>query len=230
MSKENTFRGGRIKMNVFEKLQQARVTLQKMNIKMTGHNKFAKYYYYDLGDILPSINDVFLERKLFSFIGFTEETATLTIVNIEKPDEKILFTCPMSSANTKGCHEVQNLGSVKTYIKRYLYMDALEIIEHDALDMTNDPKKEISKKSAELSDEEKATIEAEEIANSPIDEIKKKTIEQLLKDTNYAKAKFLKQCKAESIETITTKTAIDGIKWLEQLKEKQAKTKDEPKI
>ena len=40
----------------------------------------------------------------------------------------------MSEANLKGCHPVQNLGAVETYIRRYLWVAALEIVEHDAVD------------------------------------------------------------------------------------------------
>jgi hypothetical protein len=42
----------------------------------------------------------------------------------------------MSTAALRGCHEVQNLGAVQTYIRRYLWVAALEIVEHDALDAT----------------------------------------------------------------------------------------------
>ena len=50
-------------MNVFEKLQNCRVELQKMNLKKTGENKFAGFKYYELADILPSINELFLKYK-----------------------------------------------------------------------------------------------------------------------------------------------------------------------
>jgi hypothetical protein len=40
----------------------------------------------------------------------------------------------MGSANLKGCHEVQNIVAVETYQRRYLYVTALAIVEHDALD------------------------------------------------------------------------------------------------
>jgi hypothetical protein len=42
----------------------------------------------------------------------------------------------MSTAALKGCHEVQNLGAVQTYIRRYLWVTAMEIVEHDALEAT----------------------------------------------------------------------------------------------
>ena len=54
-------------------------------------------------------------------------------------DGRIQFTSPMSNASLKGCHEVQNLGAVETYIKRYLYQNCFEIVEADALDGVMDP-------------------------------------------------------------------------------------------
>lgn len=124
-------------MNVYAKLQQARVKLQGMNLKKTGENKFAGYDYFELGDFLPTINEIFAELGLFSNISFTSELATMTVVNTDKPEEQIVFTSPMAEANLKGCHPIQNMGAVETYQRRYLYTTALEIVEHDALDRTH---------------------------------------------------------------------------------------------
>ena len=121
-------------MNIYEKLNKCRIELQTMNLKKSGQNKFAGYYYYELGDFLPVINELFNGNKLFSHVSFGTELATLTIVNTDKPEEMVVFESPMSSAALKGCHEVQNLGAVQTYLRRYLYTVALEIVEHDALD------------------------------------------------------------------------------------------------
>ena len=51
----------------------------------------------------------------------------------------------MSSAALKGCHEVQNLGAVQTYLRRYLWVTAMEIVEHDALDSSEPLKPEAKK-------------------------------------------------------------------------------------
>jgi hypothetical protein len=40
----------------------------------------------------------------------------------------------MAEANLKGTHPIQNLGAVETYQRRYLWMTAMEIVEHDILD------------------------------------------------------------------------------------------------
>ena len=123
-------------MNVYQKLNKCRLELQGMNLKKSGENKFAKYFYYELGDFLPTINVLFDKAGLFAQVNFGIELAELKILNVEKPEDCILFTSPMSTADLKGCHEVQNLGAVQTYLRRYLYTVALEIVEHDALDAT----------------------------------------------------------------------------------------------
>lgn len=122
-------------MNVFEKLNEARVRFQSANVKKSGTNKFAGYTYYELSDILPAINMLARELKFTCVVNFGADVATLDFVDIEK-DAKITFTSPMSKASLKGCHEVQNLGAAETYMKRYLYQHCFEIVENDMLDAT----------------------------------------------------------------------------------------------
>ena len=121
-------------MNVYSKLQTARVRLQESNLKKSGENKFAGFKYFELGDFLPSINKIFDELKLSSFINFTKEEAKLIIINSEKIDETIEFTCPVVDLTLKGANAIQNLGGTQTYLRRYLYMNALEIVENDEFD------------------------------------------------------------------------------------------------
>lgn len=121
-------------MNVFEKLNKARVMFQEANIKKSGQNKYAGYTYFELNDILPICNKICNEIKAICVLNFTESVATLQFIDCEKTDDVITFTSPMSEATLKGCHKVQNLGAVETYIKRYLYQNCFEIAENDALD------------------------------------------------------------------------------------------------
>jgi hypothetical protein len=120
---------------VYAKLQKARMMLQAAPIKKSGHNKFAGYQYFELGDFLPTINEIFNELGLCSVISFDKELATLRVIDTDNGGT-ITFTSPMADANLKGCHPIQNLGAVETYSRRYLYVTALEIVEHDALDAT----------------------------------------------------------------------------------------------
>lgn len=123
-------------MNIYQKLQAARVKLQSLNLKKSGENTYAKYTYYELGDFLPPINTIMEDLGLTSFITFDADMARLTLVNSDQPEEQIVFTSPMKDANLKGAHDIQNLGAVETYQRRYLYMVAFDIVESDALDAT----------------------------------------------------------------------------------------------
>ena len=123
-------------MNIYTKLNHARERFHTRQLKKSGHNKFANYYYFELGDFVIPALEIFKDVGLTSVISFDAEYATMTIVNTEKPEETIVISSPMSTAALKGCHEVQNLGAVQTYLRRYLWVAALEIVEHDALDAT----------------------------------------------------------------------------------------------
>jgi hypothetical protein len=120
-------------MGVHKKLMDARILLQQAPLKKSGHNKFAGYSYFELGDFLPTINQIFARVGLCGVVSFDKELATLTITDTDDSTE-IKLTSPMADANLKGCHPIQNLGAVETYTRRYLWVSAMEIVEHDALD------------------------------------------------------------------------------------------------
>lgn len=122
-------------MNVYKKLMQARLMLQNTKLEKSGHNKFAGYKYFELGDFLPTVQNIFVEVRLCGVVSYTQELATLTIFDIDE-GSSIVITSPMGSAALKGCHEVQNIGAVETYQRRYLWVTAMEIVEHDVLDAT----------------------------------------------------------------------------------------------
>ena len=121
-------------MNIFEKIQTVRVKLAEDGLKKGKKNEYAGYTYYELGDFLPRIMQLCSEQKIFPMISFTAEIATLTIYDCEKPDAKVEITTPMSTAQLKACHPVQNLGAVQTYLRRYLYIAMFEIVESDKIE------------------------------------------------------------------------------------------------
>lgn len=120
-------------MNVYTKLNAARTSFHKLQLKKTGLNKFAGYSYFELGDFLIPALDVFNQHGLCAFISFGKDVATMTIVSVDD-GSSVALTSPMAEAQLKGCHPIQNLGAVETYTRRYLWVAALEIVEHDALD------------------------------------------------------------------------------------------------
>lgn len=121
-------------MNIFEKIQTVRVRLAQDGLKKGKKNEYAGYTYYELGDFLPRLMGLCEECKVFPVISFTADVATLTVYDCEKPDAKVEITTPMSTAQLKACHPVQNLGAVQTYLRRYLYIAMFEIVESDKIE------------------------------------------------------------------------------------------------
>ena len=121
--------------NIYKKIQAVRCKLQKLEVKKTGENKFSNFKYYELADILPHINNLNNEYGLFNIIDFSNpELATLAIINSDNTEEVVTFSTPVEKAILKGAQLIQNLGATQTYLRRYLYMSAYEIVESDVVD------------------------------------------------------------------------------------------------
>lgn len=121
-------------MNIYEKVQIVKQKLLGANIKKSGVNKFANYTYYELSDFLPTLINLCVEQKLFTSIRFDDVMAYLDIIDTEKPEDKIIYTSPMRELELKGCNQIQALGGIETYSRRYLYMCAFDIVENDMFD------------------------------------------------------------------------------------------------
>lgn len=175
-------------MNIYEKIQAVRVGLQTSDLKMTGRNKYAEYNYFELDDFLKPLNRLMQANKLTAYASFTSEYATLTVVNSEKPDEVVTITSPMGTATLKGCHEVQNIGAVETYQRRYLYQAMFDIAESDTLNKTQGKPEQKAKQpekgaKAEVQTTEQADQELPfEIADKPSN---REVVTQALKGTKW---------------------------------------------
>ncbi len=74
-------------------------------------------------------------------VNFTADVATMNIINTDNPEESVPFVAPfnqiapiVSNAGKQATNEMQALGSSITYMRRYLYMIALDICESDSID------------------------------------------------------------------------------------------------
>ena len=121
------------KKNIKAKLQEARVRLQQTSLQKSGENAFARFKYYELKDFMPAVNTIFNDLGICSNFSIKDGTATLEIMDVED-DETIEFTSPVTNVDLKGCTAIQGIGAMHTYMKRYLYLNALEIVENDILD------------------------------------------------------------------------------------------------
>ncbi|CAB5195005.1 Essential recombination function protein [uncultured Caudovirales phage] len=120
---------------VYSKLQKARVLLQEQPLKKSGFNSFAGFKYFELADFLPTINVIFDNLGLCSVFTISNGIATLRIID-SKYGGLIYFCSPIADAASGKAPPIQALGSMHTYLRRYLFLNALEITEHDAVDAT----------------------------------------------------------------------------------------------
>ena len=143
-------------MNIYQKIQLVKKQLGERELKKTGENNFSGYKYYELGDILPSIIELCNKVGLFTQITFGEDTAFLNIIDADNPIEgensqeyrMVTYTSPLKIPEIKGANAVQVLGGAQTYLRRYLYMAAFDIVEGDIFDSEGFEKKK--KKKAEI--------------------------------------------------------------------------------
>lgn len=122
-------------MNIYQKLQNARVELQEMKLKKTGKNQSMTYY--ELGDLLPAVNVLCQKHELFTNLSIVHkevEMAVLTVYNSLDAKESIVFECPTAEAQLPKGQAIQNLGAKITYLRRYMLMTAFEIAESDIVD------------------------------------------------------------------------------------------------
>jgi hypothetical protein len=126
-------------LNVFQKLLQARKMFLEEGVSKSGKNPTIKYLYFELDDIVPTATKIFSEVGLIGLVSFSEEQATMTLVNTDNPEETILFTTPMRyPSENKAVNPVQALGAAQTYLRRYLYMVTLDICEADSIEPTTE--------------------------------------------------------------------------------------------
>ena len=140
-------------MSAHKKLMQVRVELAHLGPQRTGFNKFAGYKYFELGDFIPQTMELFLKHGLCGYISYSSEEATLCITDVED-GTVIVIHSPMATAALKGNHDIQNLGAVQSYQRRYLWIAALELCESDPVEIVKQleqskpvdiPKKDIPK-------------------------------------------------------------------------------------
>lgn len=123
-------------MNIYQKLTEARAKFLAMPVKKSGINRFAKFEYFELADIVPVKTAIFQELGLCDVVTFSEESAVLVLYNIDKVDEYISFATPIKAQAVNGMNDMQAIGASETYARRYLYQMMLDIVEADTFDAT----------------------------------------------------------------------------------------------
>lgn len=126
-------------MTIYQKIAGIQKNLLHKELPKSGYNKFGKFKYYELEDILPAIFSECYEQELFIEFSFTNDLAQLKIRNWNEPGESVITSVPMPEivALNKGMNVMQSEGSYITYLKRYLLVNMFLIVEKDVVDSEN---------------------------------------------------------------------------------------------
>ena len=160
-------------LNVYAKLIEARKRFLEVGVKKTGVNRYAEYKYFTLDEIIPVKQEIFRDLGLSDVISFGTEVATLTIFNVDNPEESIDFMSQLAPDESMIKNPIQKVGAIQTYVRRYLYLLALDIIESDGIEETTGkpvdeegkPTKTTSKKSNRPATTEERQEVKEELIN-----------------------------------------------------------------
>lgn len=160
-----------VQRNLNESIIKIRVDLQNSKIKKSGKNKFANFDYFELSDFLPRLNELMLREGINDNFKITNEIATLVLIKGEEKQEYtipfVIFDTPLTYKKDKNgnylkdkngeyiqvpsMQDIQYLGALNTYYKRYLYLNAFGVTDGEIIDsMDNNELKNISKESEEL--------------------------------------------------------------------------------
>ena len=193
-------------MGIWKKIQYVKKKLLEANLKKSGENKFSGFKYYELSDFTPSIINLCNEVGLFTKFTFNNEVATLEIINSDKQEQKEIYTSPMRDLQLKGCNDIQALGGIETYSRRYLYMSAFDIVENDMFDA-------VAGKDENKPTEPKVIKATEKQVELLSKYYKDENLTKLLEINNVSKLEDLTIQKAsEIIKKISEKTKKEDVK------------------
>jgi hypothetical protein len=195
-----------------ELIIKIRVDLQNSKIRKSGKNKFAGFEYYELADFLPKLNELMLEAGINDRFTIDDNTARLELIKgVEKQEYTIpfkVFPTPLNKNGTPSMQDIQYLGALNTYYKRYLYLNAFGITDGEVIDSMDN-----------TSLKKGMTIKANGNTEKEITDLLVK-MKQLAIDTNTDIEELLKYYGVETNADMTLEQLQDCVSKLE-IKEKK---------
>ncbi len=127
--------------NLNDSIISIRVKLQNSKLKKSGKNKFAGFDYFELADFLPKLNELMLEEQVNDRFYIKDDLATLELQKGEEINVYtmpfVLFSTPLNKNGQPSMQDIQYLGALNTYYKRYLYLNAFGITDGEVIDSMN---------------------------------------------------------------------------------------------
>lgn len=193
-----------------ESIISIRVELQNAKLKKSGKNKYAGFDYFELADFLPKLNELMLKERVNDRFYIKDGYAVLELQKFGETNTYtmpfVLFDTPVNKKynkdldeyfDVKSMQDIQYLGALNTYYKRYLYLNAFGITDGDVIDsMDNDDLESVPK-------QEKKTMQVTNITPNQLELIKRLSVEQ--------QAKILTKYNVDTLDKLTVAQASELI-------------------
>lgn len=121
--------------DIYQELQAVRFELSQSDLHKSGRNKHLNFQYFELKDFLPTATKLLNEHGLTPVFRIEIDPAGIeyAFLTIIKGNEQIIFKAPTAEPQASN-NPIQMLGSKITYMRRYMFMIALDVIEDDSVD------------------------------------------------------------------------------------------------
>lgn len=121
--------------NIYTRLANVRAKFLNARIQKTGKNGQLKSMYFQLDDIVPVAMPLFHEENLLPVMNFKDVECSLTIIDMLDDTKTLTFVAPVREWNGNAAvTPIQATGAMITYMRRYLYQIALDIVEVDEME------------------------------------------------------------------------------------------------
>lgn len=202
--------------NIYSKIMTARLSFLESNPSKSGRNEFQKFSYYELDDIVPTATRLCNELGLYTQIDMGAENfgyATMTVINIDEPTEQVQYRIKMPELTGGNINQLlQDTGRTETYLRRYLYLLFLDIVQNDEVDSSDIRKQNISKPRGKPS-----TATTKKGTTQPLTTNKRLTMKQKKELSDIDPT--LKKIIDEGSNAITMKQVLEKLQEMENNKE-----------
>ena len=139
---------GKNTLLLLQKTQTAKECFLNSGIKPTGYNAYQKYNYFSLDDIVPEVVKICCKLGLATQFKFTRDCGKLIVIDLETGCKQV-FTTPLPApTNNKATEQCKEIQAIQTYSRRALYLQWLEIVEVNSIELENTSTKQKKKKGA----------------------------------------------------------------------------------
>lgn len=127
--------------DIYEKLSEIQFQLLQTPLPKTGKNKHNGAEYYQLQDILPAVKIACKQHNCGTYTNFPFDTenmmyrAELHFRDFDSKEEIVFeIQYPELAQLNNGMNIAQSEGAYITYLRKYLYLNAFDLIERDIID------------------------------------------------------------------------------------------------